>query len=163
MGVDPGGRETGVVVRVRRAVVFVRVVVRRDPGWLATGVYLNDVLDTVAEARAVAGPGARVGVEGLSKPQAYMRGQLRPVSHTALVSTAMVYAVVIAVFGDQYVVPPGGNGSAPLQSYPRDLIGGPHNERYPRSEPKGEGLLRHARSAFDVAGTAARIRVRRPA
>ena len=162
VGVDPGGRECGIIVRIRSGPVFVAVISRpaadRDP--VPGAGYLNDVIDTLAQAVAVAEThadpreGPWVGCEEVKPPGGYARGgqRRRPIDPAALIGMSMVYGAVLAVFPRVIVVPVGGNGSLPLRAYPRELVGGPPNERCPPAEPKGTGLLRHARSAWDVAG-----------
>lgn len=160
-GIDPGGRGTGVLVRSRQGVHYWKLVVRRDDAFMPGADYINEVVDAVAEAVAVleqGGDGMRpwIGVERVKKPTGYRKGarsgERTPINPEHLIGVSMVLGGVLAVFPFLLLIEPGGRGSAPLRSYPQEIIGGPHNERWPHAEPKGEGLLRHVRSAFDVAG-----------
>lgn len=162
VGIDPGGRETGVVVRSRTGVHFVEVVLRNGPEDVPPdGDYINEVVDVVVQAVAIAEQGGDgmtvwIGVERVQAPTGYARGarsgERTPINPAALIGTSMVLGGILAVYPHALLVDVGGNGSAPLRSYPRELIGGAHNDRWKHPEPKGTGVLRHARSAWDVAG-----------
>lgn len=157
VGVDPGGRETGVILRSRDTVEGVEVIHLPDREPRPTSTYLNDVLDAVAAFR-VAGraPSGRlpvVCVEGIKKPKWYIDGKAKPMNPETLIGLSMVFGAVLAVYPDAVIVPPGKNGSKLLRAYPQELIGGAHNPRWPHPEPQGAGILRHARSAWDVAAT----------
>ena len=163
VGVDPGGRSTGIVLRSRDDVEAVEVIVRDDEEDYRPGSgYLAQVLDVIAavreKGRSSTGRWPIVAVEDLHRPTGFARGAASghrtPLDPAALIGVAVVLGAVLGVYPDAIVVPPGKNGSHPLPIYPQALIGGPHNERWPRAEPAGTGVLRHARSAWDVAGNA---------
>ncbi len=147
VGVDPGSRETGVVVLDGKKVVDHCVVVRpaddrdRVPG----SRYLNEVVDAVADAVTTAGDGSVFGVESVKKPNPHMG----LISVTGLLGTAAVLGAVLAVFPQAVLVEPGGHGDGPVKAYPAEL-------RPARGQGKGKDRLRHCRSAYDVA-LAARI------
>lgn len=145
VGVDPGGRYCGVVTRTGDAAVWAAVITR--DGDMAG--YLVEVRAAIRDAVAVvdqAGGTATVAVEGLVKPSPHMG----VISLQGLLDTAVVLGAVMAWYPDAVVVPPGENGAGPLLSYPSRLVGA--------RERVGEGVARHARSAFDVAGKAALYR-----
>lgn len=63
-----------------------------------------------------------------------------------LLDTALVLGGILGRWPDTVLVRPGRHGSQPLPAYPPQLAG-------PR-ESIGTGILRHARSAYDIAGAA---------
>lgn len=170
VGVDPGGRDTGIVLRHAGRAVGAYVVTRTGPpgadldDW-AEGdwdAYLGEVLGTVDQlldvARRLDGgqPGA-VAVEGLRNPGGRRHGKVDPVRPIDLAAAGVVLGAVKAAHPTATVVAPGGHGSGPLLAYPPELVGD--------REKAGSGRLRHARSAWDVAAAAehlAGIHVLRP-
>lgn len=151
IGIDPGGRTTGLVIRDGRTVLHHTLVVREgqmDP-------YLDDLLNTVHEA-LVRAPDSYVAVEGLNPPTPH----LGMTSVGWLMDTAQVLGAV-RTHWDCTVVPPAKHGKVPdiaqpaldaymAQHYPAELLG-------PRElGGKYGGKLRHARSAWDVSVTAER-------
>lgn len=142
LGVDPGGRTTGMALRRGMHLLWWTLLERHDIDEDRT--YLSRVCGVV-HTRHLQEP-IVVAVEGLNHPSPHLG--LANVS--GLVATAEVIGAlkVASVFhGWQFVeVTPGGHGSAPLSHYPQDLVG--------TRERTGKGRLRHARSAWDVAGAA---------
>ena len=144
VGIDPGGRSTGIVVRDGASLLY-HDVVERSKGE-TMGEYLVRVCDGVKSAkyqslrsgsmRAFAPPYA---VEDLNDPNPHMG----IVNLRGLIDTAQVLGVILHVHPSAIVVPPGRHGSAPLKSYPAELVGA--------REAKGTGRLRHCRSAWDIA------------
>lgn len=139
VGVDPGGRQTGVVARCGPQPLFACIVTRADPENVPTAAYVAEVTGAVADALDAIGGQALVAVEGVVHPT----GHVRMVNVTGLLGAAVVLGGVLAAFPAAVVVPPGGHGAGPLGAYPDDLCG-------PR-ESKGTGRHRHVRSAYDVA------------
>jgi len=142
VGVDPGGSWTGIVVRRGGDAVWVDACHRgpsmTDAAWFG---YLRQVLDAaVAEARSLAGGAGLVAVEDVVAPNPHVR----VTNVGALLATAKVVGMVLTLHPSAVLVRPGGHGSAPLSSYPPNLVGG--------RERAGAGRLKHARSAYDVAG-----------
>jgi hypothetical protein len=140
VGIDPGGRWTGVVARRFDAVVWAAVITRE--GDMAS--YLTEIKAAVGDAIAthLLAVDVTVAVEGLVKPTPHMG----VISLTGLLDTAVVLGAVMAWWPSAVIVPPGDNGAGPLTAYPARLVGA--------REVKGEGIARHARSAWDVAGRA---------
>jgi len=142
IGVDPGGRETGVVLRVGRECARAVVVVRELD---EMGPYLREVVDLLAELGADHPPDVRplVLVEGISHPTGRnLDGKVAPINVDGLIAAAQVIGAILVTFPTALVVPPGRHGKAPLIAYPPELRGA--------REVKGAGRLRHARSAWDV-------------
>lgn len=148
IGVDPGGRDTGVIARRGRELLYAATV-HRGP---TRSAYLEEVLETVDLARRAAGPVplAAIGVEDVNEPTGFRDGEREPIALEPLITTAMVAAAVIGRFAGVVLVPPGHNGQGPLEVYPAELVG-------PRERHGRYGKLRHVRSAWDVAGLAAII------
>lgn len=155
VGVDPGGRETGVVVRhgewPRSAVI-----VRRggeddvDGSWHR---YLAEVKDAVMDAWLLAEQlddhvGTVVSVEWVSAPTGFKHGQRQPINLDGVIGTALVLGMLMEVWPDAVIVAPAGHGSAPLATYPDALVA--------PGEVKGTGRFRHCRSAWDIALAGAR-------
>lgn len=137
VGVDPGGQTTGIVLRDRDRLLHWCLVTRDGD--------LHDYLDEIVEAvDDLARPASGVAVEDLSDPTP----QMGTISIRGLIDTAAVIGALMLPF-DPLLVPPGGHGAAPLQVYPKGLVG--------VRELKGTGRLRHGRAAWDVAGYAATL------
>lgn len=149
LGVDPGHKETGVtLVSSLEGVVWFDVIERADAEWRD---YLDAVVDSVAKVRDLVD---LVAIEDVKPPSAFMGGRRQFVSFAPLLGTARVLGAVegfcIARGLPTTVVAPGKNGSAPLVYYRQRcpaLVG-------PRERTGTSALLRHARSAFDVAAQA---------
>lgn len=158
IGVDPGGRDVGMVVRtgdevidfvVRQSLAPPNEPPPKEFGWA--------VCDWVAEARdhaLEAGHRVLIAVEGLVVPTGYRKGaasgersRVRP---GAMMGVSMVFGAVTATFRDALVVQPGDHGQHNLRTYPKELVG-------PRVTTGTGDILRHARSAWDVAWEGRRL------
>lgn len=152
IGVDPGGRESGIVARCAGALTFHRLHVRTSAWDLPTAADLREVTDAVREVRAHAWD--RIGgqvdtafaVEGLNHPNPHVG--IANVLGT--LGTAMVLGAVLTCWPDAIVVPPGQHGAGPLLAYPEVL-------RPTRGRGRGHDRLRHCRSAYNVAGAAVQL------
>lgn len=158
IGVDPGSRYTGLVIRLGDQVVNHAVL---DSGEkrkraLPPAAYMIDVTEWMLAAHAhVVGLGHEVvvAVEGLVPPSMFMgaRGNKAPLTDPAThMGLSMVFGGVIRAFPAAVEVRPGAHGSNPLQTYPSELVGIREKGLF------GSGILGHARSAWDVAGMAVR-------
>lgn len=147
IGVDPGGRSTGVIAREGNALHWAAILVRDGAELLPGPDYFDEVFDGVNDAlnSTVLVGGYRLAVEGLVHPN----GHVGIANVTGLLGTAMVLGAILSRFPDALVVPPGKHGAAPLTAYPEALRG-------PR-EKRGAGRARHARSAWDIAGAAVQL------
>jgi Holliday junction resolvasome RuvABC endonuclease subunit len=134
LGVDPGGRDTGLVVRSGRALLAHDVVTRRGGKALDVDpTYLNEVNERI-ERYLDEFPVIAIAVEGLKAPGQFMQGKVRITDPSGIMATAVTFGAVL--------VPPGGNGSQYAASYPSAI----------RAPGKGFDRNRHARSAWDIAG-----------
>lgn len=149
IGVDPGGRYTGIVVRHQDTLCYTALVKRETPlDW-----YLGEVVDTVEKARDVAKnillaetpnlitqPTA-LAVEDLNPPTP----QMGMTSVQGLLETAQVIGAISGKYPITRI-PPGQHGNKPLTAYPGALV-------HP-SEEAGRGRYRHLRAAWDIAQAA---------
>lgn len=168
LGVDPGARSTGLAVvdSARRLVLLAHTITRDDSGPMlpVPEDYLDEVVAWVdghvrecfCEIHPEGDLPAAVAVEGVGRPSWHMGGKVKPIDPSAIIAAGVVMGAVYAtaaLYGDLEVVivPPGANGSKPLAAYPADLVS-PAERRGRGWETRvGGGLLRHVRSAYDVA------------
>lgn len=153
LGIDPGARYTGVVVRDGDAVLHASTLVR--PRDLASGTAwaLRVVEDIEAILRDFPA-GMPTSVEGISDPKGFHRGSQAPINPKDIIRAAIVLGAVVARWPSSIIVPPGGNGSQHYTRYPDALIGR-RDAGLPGSS-NGAGTRGHEQSAYDVAGKAAR-------
>ena len=145
LGVDPGSRNTGLVVRDGETLLAWALEVRQDNGRLPDGRYVRAVLARCSTLLTDAGLDPRdrdgyvVGVEGLADwPE---RGPTRR-NQTHLYGTAIVLGAILARWSQAIVVDSGrGVANYHPQSYP-DAIRPPING-------KGKDRLNHVRAAWD--------------
>lgn len=147
VGVDPGGRSTGIVVRHADKLVH-RALIERGAGQPIDD-YLELVIDTISQLRTkiihqtALGPAQLplTAVEDLRDPNPH----LGLTAVRGIIDTAQVIG---AIAGRTRIVriPPGGHGAGPLRAYPDELRG--------LREKRGQGRYRHLRSAWDIAGAA---------
>lgn len=135
IGVDPGGRSTG-LVRLDGPDLDVFGTVTRKDAW-GVGEYLHAVLTEIDDLHA-----DYIAIETVVAPNPHMG----VISVVGVLETAQVFGAVLGRWPDAIPIPPGKNGSHPLQTYPEAL-------RPTRGNGKGKDSLRHVRSAYDVAKT----------
>lgn len=148
IGVDPGGRQTGLVVRYGDNCLAADLVTRDGPELFPGADYLAEVVDAIGglivyasqdlpELADAAPP--RIAVEGVVHPS----GHVRMINAAGLLGTATVLGAVLAMFPSAFVVAPAGHGAGPRSAYPLKL--------WPPTEKRGAGKCRHLRSAWDIA------------
>lgn len=159
IGVDPGARWTGIVVR-SSADLWWHIVIDRDDcdGWPG---YL-DAVETgmqAASREAHGGPDPVTWrVESVVGPVGYEF--VRPADLIGLgITEGWVRRVVTVVdpWAQPVLVRPSGHGHKPLSTYPRALVTDTEARYADRHRswhrPAGQNaVIRHARSAWDVAG-----------
>lgn len=159
LGVDPGARYTGVVIRDGDVPLLSTTLVRPDDmsqtGW---------ALHCVSELRKIVNQLPKVilpvAVEGVTAPKGFVRGRRAPLDPKDIMFAAVVLGAVIATWPDAVIIPPGGNGSQHITQYPPVLVG-----RRPKDLPgstNGAGTRDHEQSAYDVAGKGAKVVYRPP-
>jgi hypothetical protein len=151
IGVDPGARETGLVLgqwAAGRLTLTDHRVVRRVDARPVLDVPTAYLAELVAKLRSwtTGGPGL-VAIEGVTVPHPHGRRGL--ISPAAPMATAVVFG---AVLGQAWpwpvtVIAPAQHGKLPAGCYPPGIRGRPGG--------KGADRLRHCRSAWDVARAAA--------
>lgn len=148
IGVDPGGRQTGIVVRYGDNCLAADLVTRDGPEAFPGADYLAEVVDAIGGLIVygrdqICGDDtcapAVVAVEGVVHPS----GHVRMINAAGLLGTATVLGAVLAHYPAALVVPPAGNGAGPRSAYPAVL--------WPPTEKRGTGRCRHLRSAWDIA------------
>lgn len=148
MGIDPGARNTGVVVRQGIVLLDFETVIRVGPEDLPLAGYLQEVLRVVLGfwQKHVAD---MVAVEAVVAPSPFQGRESGPgfSNLDGILGTAMVVGAVEGFFPHAISVPPARMGQAPLSAYPDAL-------RPTAGKGKGKDKLRHVRSAWDVAGAA---------
>lgn len=153
LGIDPGARYTGVVIRDGDVVIHSSTLVR--PQDLTSGTewalsVVKQVLEIYKEFE-----GIPVGIEGISDPKGFQYGKQSAINPKDIIRAGIVLGALVVVFPGAHIVPPGGNGSKHYSHYPADLIG-----RRPKELPgdsQSAGTRGHEQSAYDVAGKAAKI------
>lgn len=154
LGVDPGGRHTGLVARRGRELLGFRLSTRMDDD---IRLYIDQVLADATDLWGRHDDGVDlVAIEDLVDPTP----QMGVTSVRGLIDTATVLGAVVAwaqLDGPPAaeLVRPGGHGSVAaglgraglLAAYPAHLVGD--------REDAGAGRLTHCRSAWDIAGVAA--------
>jgi hypothetical protein len=143
LGVDPGGSDTGLVIRQHDRLIWHTTV---SGGWepVLEALHRLPVDNVFFDA---------VAVEEVVAPGGFRNGRRDPINVKGLIGTAEVAGAVAAWTWTEPTIrllwiPPAHNGQGALDAYPDDL-------RPSRGQGKGHDALRHARSAWDVAGTAA--------
>ncbi len=153
LGIDPGFRYTGLVVRDGDAVLYAETLVRPkeqdDPVVWARTVAAQAQLLLFSQCPA----NTKVGIEGVSASKGFKNGKREPIDPAPLVFTGVVLGAVAGAFPEAVIVAPGGNGSQHITNYPPSLVG-----QRPADLPgstNSAGTRNHEQSAYDVAGKAA--------
>lgn len=158
LGVDPGAKETGLVLVRGEDVVDFVIPSRPTVTDLVDEAYTALVLEGAdALAEVLVSPWAidAVAIENLRAPSPHVR-----VTNPGPAIAAGVIAGALIAWADRrrirvLTVSPDGLGSRLLATYPKVLVG-------PREKGVGRGgVMRHARSAYDAA-LAARFHLRIP-
>lgn len=159
IGVDPGARATGIVVRAGQELLAHTVVERPADGDLPGGVTPAYLADVAAQARAYVAThrAAVVAVENVVEPNPHVnrRRGSAVINVAGILGAAVVLGHLHATFPGLVLVRPARNGSQLLAAYPAELVTAAER-RQGLNRPAGDSaVIRHARSAWDVAGTGA--------
>lgn len=153
VGIDPGGRDTGIVaINSRDEVLTHRVLHRETDDVIPDAGYVRQVLhETIGVANwlLLDTDEVLVAVEGVTAPNPQLRRRdgNSLTNPAGIIGAAMVLGGLVGYWTKAIVIPPGRNGSHVLDGYPLEL-------RPTRGKGRGQDRLRHARSAFDVARAA---------
>lgn len=153
LGVDPGARNTGVVITKAESPLFAETLVRNDSEDAFD--YALRVMNEVREVNDEFHPEI-IGVEKVTAPKGFPRGKsgagASPINPGSLVMTGIVVGTVISMLSiceSKYVlIHPRGNGSRNLSQYPPVLRGRRPKDLRGDSHGAGRG---HEQSAFDIA------------
>lgn len=182
LGIDPGAVATGFALMLAEKhqhprLLTAETVLRVKPSTYkptqflpVEDDYLTHVVDTCALIVSTASLGAfdskvtdatfHAAIEGITRPNWHMHGRAAA-NPEALLAAAIVLGNIQAWAREQlgtYIeIPPSGNGSAPLATYPEPLVSDAERRKPNWQNAIGKtGKLRHQRSAWDIALTAAR-------
>lgn len=153
IGIDPGSRYTGVVVRDGDVVLHASTLVR--PKDLQSGT--DWALVVVAQIQSILKDFPvliPIGIEGISDPKGFQHGKKAAINPKDIIRAAIVLGAVVATWPNSMIVPPGGNGSQHVSHYPASLVGR-RSAELPGSS-SGAGTRNHEQSAYDVAGKTAK-------
>lgn len=149
LGVDPGARYVGLVLRDGDAVLWAETITADEPD---TAVWCRLVVDRVGEVASIIGPTA-MAVESITAPTGFKDGKVSSINPGFVARAAAVFGAVVGAFPGVVSIRPGGNGSRHSSFYPPALVG-----RRPEGLPGRQwaaGTRAHEQSAYDVAGKAA--------
>jgi hypothetical protein len=179
LAIDPGARYVGAVTRLRRAGTALaddqlvgrlvldvcgdaRALTRDNVRRVARRLDDDLLLPALRECgRRALTVDVLVALEGLRPPTGFADGKRAALDPRGPMATALVLGALLGHSWpvpdeDLVLVPPGHNGAGALRTYPPALIG-PAEARRGLDRPAGQSNpLRHARSAWDVAGVALR-------
>ncbi|EGD24683.1 hypothetical protein HMPREF0724_11801 [Prescottella equi ATCC 33707] len=155
LGIDPGGRSTGLCLIIGRDVVEHQVVVNAAEKMLPIELtYVHEVLGAMATMveRTALVVDVTIAVEDVVRPSWHMKGRAAA-DPSALLATAQILGACVAFDPTMrtVLVRPRGNGSRALGEYPTALVSAAERRKDGWRTRIGTGQLRHARSAYDVA------------
>lgn len=165
IGIDPGARFSGLVLRSGNDCVDWVTVVRTDdeteigPGpayWHAIDrAVLN--LAGIAIREGLTAP--LISIEGVRAPGGFRDGKKQFAKPADIMALGATFGAVLTQNPDAIVVPPGGNGRGVYGQYPDELVSaGEKRGRNWRLKDCGKSSPQsHARSAWAVAGKAAQM------
>jgi hypothetical protein len=147
VGVDPGGRMTGIAARSGDIYLGHELVIRHGRSPIPGRAYLREVCERV-EAWRSAWPATRVvvAIEGVRERSRRVR---RDDPGEGLIALGKVLGALELWFPDAVSVAPDRHGHNLLAAYPDPLVGADERARL-----TGDGPLVHCRAAWDVAGRA---------
>lgn len=153
VGIDPGARNTGVVLRVDGKLCGAWDCERLTEPMVPTQSQMLEILDTIDMAASrgmelTGGSKPVIAIEDLVPHES--NPSMRRKTTAPLVSTGAIIAVVLMAYPSAVRVPPGENGSECFVAYPEQL-------RPKTGKGKGQDALRHCRSAWDVAVAGERL------
>lgn len=151
LGVDPGARYTGVVLRDGDAVLHASTLVRSQDMTSGTEWALK-VVQEVEAIHASYDLSIPVAIEGISDPKGFQHGKQAAINPKDIIRAGIVLGALVQRYPDSHIVKPGNNGSQHYTHYPDVLIG-----RRPAELPgnsNSAGTRNHEQSAYDVAGKA---------
>ena len=154
VGIDPGGRDTGIVAISPDGTV--RTAAVTNPGELLPlpAGYIADVLAAIRDFTDNGQTHAIIRVEDVKRPNWHVAKDAKrgaATNPTGLLATAQVLGAIRGAYRNAELVPPGGNGSKPLGAYPEALVGPGERSKQGWELRVGTSKKRHLRSAWDIA------------
>lgn len=151
VAVDPGSRETGIVVRdTTTDQLLHHLTIERDggpllpePGDRTWAAYTHRLLTTVDRLVSDAD---LLAVEATVEPKGFAGGKRRPISFGGLMGTTGIVVVLLTRWPAAEIVKPAGFGSLGAMVYPEPIR--------PPAGGAGGDKLRHCRAAWDLSHAA---------
>lgn len=164
IGVDPGATRSGIVLREGNTLHAWVVIVREDletelgPGPLYIQRLHRAInhIATVSREKDLGTP--YIAIEGARPPNSHHNGKVSFIDVVHPMALAYTLGAVHALWPDAVIVPPGGNGSGILATYPPAIVSAPERRMGLNRQAPSRSVVSHARSAWDVAGQAALLR-----
>lgn len=161
---DPG-ETTAVIARDGDKAIAHELIHRALDEWPGHGigpVFLAHVTTRIHDFRArvaEAYPGRviRLAIEGVNVPGGFKDGKRAFVHPRDLITVSLITGALIGEFPQAIIVPPGGNGSGLLASYPPEFVTPGELARGLDRQALQNTKERHLRSAWDVSLVAERI------
>jgi hypothetical protein len=119
---------------------------------------IERALDILADKASASGIETKIAIEGVRAPGGFRDGKRQFAKPIDILALGATFGAIYATRPDAVIVPPGGNGSGMLSTYPADLITPAELRAGVHRKALSGSLVSHARSAYDVAGLAPRIR-----
>lgn len=154
LGIDPGARYTGVVLRDGDAVLHSTTLVRPQEQSSGTEWALS-VVAGIEEILTQIDSTPSIAIEGINDPKGFQHGKHAAINPKDIIRAGIVLGALVQRFPGAAIIAPGNNGSQHYSHYPDVLIG-----RRPKDLPgssNSAGTRNHEQSAYDVAGKAQNI------
>lgn len=151
IGIDPGPKYVGVVIRDGDTLILSSTYVR--PEDMTPVEWARTALQTVTEEVINHYPNAVIGIENVTVPNSHHQGKVAMMNPKHVIHLALVVGAFAGAYPDATMIRPGKNGSQPKENYPKELSG-----RRPKTLAginQGAGTRDHEKSAWDVAGEVA--------
>lgn len=149
LGIDPGARYTGIVVRDMDMPIYSGIFVR--PVEMSATDWALECIKLSKEVYESYNPD-HIAIEGISDPKGFYKGQQAAINPKDIIRTGIVVGALVATWPHAIIVAPGGNGDRDETFYPSSM-----NGRRPKDldgSNNGAGTRKHEKSAYDVAGKA---------
>lgn len=161
IGVDPGARFCGVILRLGLDCLGSRTVEREeDETEIGVGpifwAEISRSITALAGASVKGGYGApRVAIEGVRAPGGFRDGKKQFAKPVDILALGATFGAIYNEHPDAVIIAPESNGRGMLAAYPENLVTRAEARLGLRREARMGSKVSHCRSAFDVAGKAA--------
>ena len=156
IGVDPGSRYTGVVVRLGDTVVWAETLVRTDELDQVQDYFLyviDKVNKVVKHYQNIPNSEIIVSIEGVVDPKGFKGGKKAAINPKDIIRTAATFGALVAELKNlnPYIIRPGKHGSLDESWYPPEIKGRRAKSLLPEY-PDKTPTRSHEKSAYDIAG-----------